>query len=309
MAEITLLEAAKHSQDKMERAVTRIIVESSPILEYIPMMGIDGPAYRYSQERSLGKIGYRRVGEKYVASSGIINPQFEPLIIIGGEVVIDRFEVKVMSNVLNLKSEKFRMKSRAAGIFYSEQFFEGDTSSDDASLDGIRRRIPTTSKQYLNAKTGGAALTLSMLDVLIDKVVGEDSMKVLWMSEAVRRQVTSLVRAQSGSGRIEYTQDAFGKQQMMYANVPIRVVKREDDNSTILGFDEDDGSTNLDTASIYCTRFGNDFLHGIQNGSLPSVDDFGELESAPQHMGRIEWYTGLVVKHPRSIARLGHLNA
>jgi len=37
VADITLLEAAKSSQDAIERSVAKIIVESSPILEYLPM--------------------------------------------------------------------------------------------------------------------------------------------------------------------------------------------------------------------------------------------------------------------------------
>jgi len=38
VADLTLLEAAKHSQDDIERSVTKIIVENSPILEKLPML-------------------------------------------------------------------------------------------------------------------------------------------------------------------------------------------------------------------------------------------------------------------------------
>ena len=62
MADITLLEAAKSSQDAIERSVAKIIVESSPILEYLPMRTINGPAYRYHREQSLGTVAFRGVG-------------------------------------------------------------------------------------------------------------------------------------------------------------------------------------------------------------------------------------------------------
>jgi len=227
---------------------------------------------------------------------------------MGGEVKVDNFEVEVMSNLLNLKAEKFRMKSRQAAIKFSETFFEGDTAVDPYAFDGIRKRL--TGNQKILAGTGGAALTLAMLDQLLDAVIGENGQKNLYMSPTLRRKVTALVRAQTGSSLITFTQDVFGRQQMAYAGAPIRIVRREDDGSTILDFDEDPGDAVSDTASVYCVREGTDFVHGIANKSLPGVKDFGEVEAGPYHLGRIEWYCGIVVKHPRAAARLyGVLNA
>ncbi len=302
MADITMLEAAKHSQDELERSVAKIIVEASPVLEYLPQKTINGPAFRYHRETSLGTVSWRGVGGTYTPDAGVINPLFEPLVILGGEVKVDNFEVKAMSNLLNLKAEKYRMKARQAGITFSETFFEGDTAVDPYQFDGLRKRL--TGNQKLLMGSGGATLTLAKIDELLDAVLGDGGDKVLWMSPTMRRKVTTLVRAVTGSGLINFTQDAFGKQQMAYAGTPIRVVRREDDGSSFFGYDEDPGDGVSDTASIYCTRMGVDYLHGIQSMSLPSVRDFGEVEAGPYHLGRIEWYIGLVLKHPRAAARL-----
>lgn len=305
MADVTLLEAAKHSQDEIERTVAKIIVEASPILEYLPMRTINGPAYRYHRETQLGTVAFRGVGGSYTPDAGVINPLFEPTVILGGEVTVDNYEVATMQNLLNLKAEKYRMKARQMGIQMTTTFFEGDTLVDNYSFDGLRKRL--TGNQAMDAGDGGAALTLALLDQLLDQVVGDNSQKVLFMCAEARRLVTTLVRAATGSGLVTFTQDAFGRQQMAYADCPIRVVRREDDGSTILDFDEDDavaGGGNLDTASIYCVRFGSDYVMGIQNMSLPSVKDFGETQAGPYHLGRIEWYCGMVVKHPRAAARL-----
>jgi len=302
MADITLLEAAKSSQDAIERSVAKIIVESSPILEYLPMRTINGPAYRYHREQSLGTVAFRGVGGTYTADAGVINPLFEPLVIMGGEVSIDNFEVEVMGNLLPIKSEKYRMKARQVGIKFSETFFEGDTATDAFAFDGLRKRLAGNQK-ILNA-SGGGAITLANLDALLDAVIGDNADKVLFMSPTVRRKVTSLVRAQTGSSLISFTQDAFGKQQMAYAGTPIRVVRREDDGSSILGYDEDPGDGTADCASVYAVKFGTDQVMGIQAKSLPSVKDFGEIQAAPKHLGRIEWFCGMCVKHPRGAARL-----
>jgi len=302
VADITMLEAAKHSQDDLERSVAKIIVEASPVLEYLPQKTITGPAFRYHREASLGTVSWRGVGGTYTPDAGVINPLFEPLVILGGEVKVDNFEVKAMSNLLNLKAEKYRMKARQAGITFSETFFEGDTAVDPYQFDGLRKRL--TGNQKIIMGSGGAQLTLALMDELLDAVLGDGGDKVLWMSPIMRRKVTTLVRAVTGSGLINFTQDAFGKQQMAYAGTPIRVVRREDDGSSFFLFDEDPGDGASDTASMYCTRMGVDYLHGIQSMSLPSVKDFGEVEAGPYHLGRIEWYTGLVLKHPRAAARL-----
>src|SRR3990172_6116501 len=176
MADITLLEAAKNSQDELERAVTKIIVETSPILEYLPMKTITGPAYRYHKERSLGTIAFRGVGGTYTPDSGVINPEFEPLVIMGGEVKIDNFEIATMSNIMDIKAEKYRMKARQAGIKFSETFFEGDTAIDNFAFDGLRKRL--AGNEVIAAGTNGAALTLAIFDQLLYTVVGDNSDKV-----------------------------------------------------------------------------------------------------------------------------------
>jgi len=204
MADITLLEAAKHSQDIIERSVTKIIVESSPVLEKLPMRTINGPAFRYHQEQSLGTVAYRGVGGTYTPDAGVINPLFESLVILGGEVAIDNFEVEVMQNLLNLKAEKYRMKARQVGIQFSETFFEGDTAVDAFAFDGIRKRLAGNQK-IDQGSADGQPLTLAKLDELLDAVVGDNSDKVLYMNVTMRRKITSLVRAQTGSSLINFT--------------------------------------------------------------------------------------------------------
>lgn len=316
MAAVTLLEAAKHHQDTLERTVTKIIVENSPILQDLPMKSITGNAYRYNRESFLGLISFRGVGGTYTPSSGIINPQMEGLTIMGGEVELDRFEIKTSSNLISLKAEKFQMKARAAGIKFSETFFEGDSAVDPYSFDGIRKRLVGSQHIYIgadgavNGTNGGGQLTLGFLDRLLARVVGPNSQKRLYMNRDMSLYVTHLQRIQTGSSQVSTTRDAFGNQTEAYAGAQIMIVEREDDGSTILGFDEYDAgsSGNLDTCSIYCCRFGEQYLHGIQNGGMPGVDDFGELQGRPAEMGRLEWYVGLVAKHPRCMARLSRVN-
>lgn len=310
MADITMLEAAAYSENKRERAIAKQIVEESPILEYAPIHTIQGVAYKYGREEGLGTVGYRAVGGSWTANSGIIRHEVETLAIVGGEVFVDNYEIQAGGGNAGLpavKAHKFQMKARAMGLFMSQEFFEGDKSVDLDGMDGLRRRL--TSSQLINAGNNGATLTLDMLDQLIDAVAGGPD--ALFMNKTLRRKVTALVRAQTGTARIEYTQDSFGRQQHQYAGIPIRVIERQDDASTFLEFNEDDadaGGGNLDTASIYAVKFGMDAVHLIASGGVPSVQDRGEIDARPGHLGRIEWFAGLAIEHPRAAARLYHVN-
>jgi hypothetical protein len=306
---MTMLEASKLSQDVVERAISKIIVEKSPMLEVIPQKGINGGTYRYNLEGSLGTVAFRGVNAGYTPNNGVINPQFESLVILGGEVKIDKYIVEVQSNMVDAKKQYYGMKARAFGIYYSEQFVEGDTAVNPYGFDGIRKRA--AGNQLLAQTAGGVTLTLDMLDLLLDAVVGENSEKMLIMNKTMRRKVTSLSRVGGAGQQIVYKSDdlmGYNRQLAYYADAPIRVIERDDDASTYLGFDEDDGLGNLDTTSIYCFRPGMEYLHGIMHGSLPTVEDFPPAQPGPFHIGRIEGYMGIVWKHPRSAARLTRIN-
>lgn len=302
----TLLESVKDGDDVRRVAVIKTITEASPILRFIPFTEIKGNSYSYDIEKSLPTVAFRGVREGYTPNEGVIETVTERLTIIGGEVKVDNFEVNTMGNIRDIKRRQFDMKARAMGIAFSETFFEGDSTIDRKQFDGIRKRI--SSDQTVNAATGGATLTLDMLDELIDKVVG-DGDKHLFMNKTLRRKVTSLARAAGESVLVWQGADQLGRQVMTYNNVPIHVIERDDNEDTLLDFDEDDGSANLDTASIYCVRFGDEYVGGLRGaGSSLTVKDFGELEASPEHMGRIEAYWTICMKHPRSAARLVHIN-
>src|SRR4030095_393817 len=249
------------------------------------MKTINSSAYRYMIEAALPNVAFRGVNSTWTRSAGVINPQAEFLSIMGGEITIDNFQINTEGNIYDLKAKQYELFSRAMAINFSQTFFEGDTTLDANAFDGLRRRL--TGNQLMLAGANGAQLTLAFLDQLIDTVIGDSEGKYMFMNKNLRRAVTALARAQTGTDTISYTQDAFGGQNTSYAGVPIYVVERSDDASTILDFDETAGSSNI-TASVYVTRFGNeDFVFGIQgSGGDLQVKDFGEIRSEERRVGK-----------------------
>lgn len=299
----TIDELGKYAEPTIVKATLKTIKEEVPFMDKIPFEFANGGSYTYYRETFLGTAQLRKVGASYTAMVPAVQPFTERLKIIGGEVKLDNFEVAAGRSRTDMKQEKFQMAARAVGIKFSELFLEGDESSNLDEFNGLKPRL-TGDQKILNA-TGGGALTLSKLDQLIDAVVGDAD--ALIMNRTLQRKILSLVRDASGGNLIMENRDDLGRRYWLYAGVPLWVVERQDDASTYLAFDEDPGDGTSDTASIYCVRFGPDYVHGLVLGDKKrpmDVKDFGEIQSAPQHLGRIEWYVGLAMKHPRAAARL-----
>jgi hypothetical protein len=72
---LTLLEAAKLTQDPLKRGVIEIFPRTSAVLERLPFFNVDGMAYKYNIEETLPGIGFRGINEDYDESTGIVNPR------------------------------------------------------------------------------------------------------------------------------------------------------------------------------------------------------------------------------------------
>jgi hypothetical protein len=294
---LTLVEAAKLSQDTLQRGVIETFARTSSVLELLPFMDIAGNAYAYNVEGALPGIGFRDVNEGYTESTGVINPASERLYIAGGDVDVDRFIIQTRSNINDVRAIHTEMKAKALALAITNQFFNGDQAVDPKGFDGLKKRL--TGKQVIEAGTDGAPLTITMLDELIDAVEGEPD--VIFCSKAMRREIKKVLQNHNGYSESSY--DAFGRPVMTYGGIPIRVVETDQAGNEILGFNETQGTAN-NTASIYAVKFGPEqYVSGLQNGGV-SVRDLGELADKPVFRTRIEWYVGMAVFHPRAAARL-----
>lgn len=301
---LTMIEAAKLMNNPLQTGVIEIFAANNPVLERLPFVDIQGNAYKYNREGTLPGIAFRGINESYTESTGVINPQTETLTICGGDSDYDVALVKMGSGSNDLRAAHDAMKSKALTLTWLKTFFDGDSGTNPREFDGVNVRLDgTTQEVKASASAGGATLTLDKVDELIDAIQGTPDL--LLMNAKTRRKVNNLVRAAGQAS--EVVNDQFGRRIDAYAGIPIGVVGDDSEGNAILGFDEDDGSSNLDTTSIYAVRFGLDGLHGIQTEAM-SVRDLGELDSKPALRTRIEWYSGFVVKHPKAVARLKWIN-
>lgn len=307
---LTLSDMAIQSSDPFEAGVMERFALTSDLAKVMTWKKISGDSYRYRVEELLPGIEWRRVNQAYAESTGVISPRVEYIGILGGEFFVDRALKRMQrrnGDAVDLIVEQANMKSRALARELERAFFEGDDLVDPDELIGLRRRL--TGNQVILAGTGGAVLTLSMVDTLIDAVAKSMGQVHLFMPKNVRRKLTDLVNAAGGSVRIQYTDiNDVGKQISRYDGYPIHVVEDDWDTSTILDA-EDPGDGTADTYSVYAVTFGDDAVTALVNGDEPTVVDCyqvtKETESGPPgEKWRVEIYPGMAIKHPRAAARL-----
>lgn len=296
---LTLLEAAKlESGDVLRSAIIELYAGSSSILSALPFQSITGNALKYNREEALPGVGFRGVNEAYTASTGVLNPLTEALVIAGGDLDVDKFILDTMGN--NQRSTHEAMKVRALSLAWTRKFIKGDNQSDPREFDGLQVR--TTGSQVISAGTtaNGAALSLAVLDQAIDQTLDPTH---LIMNKTMARRLSAAARLSTVGGYITYDLDSFGRRAMQYNGLPILTVDLDHTGTAILGFTEAADSGTATATSIYVVSMGDGMLTGLQNGTI-SVRDLGELQTAPVFRTRVEWYNGIAVFHGRAVTRL-----
>lgn len=295
---LTITEWAKLNPTPLQSGVVEIFAAENPVLALLPFQNIAGNAYTYNIEDTLPGIAFRSFNEGYTESTGVINPNTETLTIIGGDSDFDVAQIAMGTGTNDTRAVHDAMKAKALTLAWLKTFFAGDTAVDAKSFDGLKKRL--TGGQVLSAGTNGAALSLSMLDELTDAINGSPS--AIFAPKAIIRAYRGLLRASGGISPAEIMIPNFGRPVISHNGVPILPIEDGADGSPILDFNETQG-TDSTTCSLYAVKFGADALHGIQTAPI-SVRDLGEIETKPAFRTRIEWYSGLVLKHPKCAARI-----
>lgn len=291
---LTQTEWAALNHDPLQSGVVEIFASTNPIMQYMPFANIAGAAYVYNREETLPGIAFRGIGESYTESTGVINPLSEPLRIVGGDLDIDAALIAWSTGANDTRAIHDAMKVKALSLTHLKTVFDGNATTNPKEFDGLNVRL--TGSQVISAGTNGAALTLGMLDDLVDSVAGAPSL--LLMNKKMRQQIRQIAR---GVG-LTIAKDDLGREVDMYYGVPFAIIEDDATGADILGFDETQGSSNV-TTSIYAVKFGAGAMFGAQTAPI-SVRDLGELDAKPAFRTRVEHYSTIVLEHPKCAARL-----
>ena len=290
---LTKSEAAKLSNDLLLRGVIETIVKESALLTFLPFMEVTGTAVTYNREATMPAATFYDVGDTWTEATPTVTQITTALKILGGDADVDNFLQATYADTNDIEAEVIASRAKAVAHKFSDTFFNGDAAIDTKSFDGIHKIIPAGQSMVTGAN--GAALTLPLLDTLID-LVQPGKPEILLMSKRTRRKLKDLRRA--GGNVLETTVNAFGQQVETYDGIPIVV---DDFISNI----QTQGSSGAVTSSIYALRFGQSVgVMGLEHGGI-TIEQIGELETKDATRSRIKWYTGLALFSDLGAAKLG----
>lgn len=310
---LTLLEASKSGGDTLKAGVVETIIMESPEIELLPWMSFEGNALKHQTEGTLPDVQFRSVNEGYTRSWGGDEEHFWGVAILGGEVFIDNYLMKVTANQANLKAKSWAKLSKSNAMRFGHEFWNG--TGANKGFKGMKNLIAEGwGISYANSTTG-ATVNLDKLDEAHDQFRNQGGPDAIMANRTVRRQITKAARSSvTGISLIDVGSDVFGRQVTTWNDIPIRITGDvRDGNGAVaaaLPFNEDPGDGVSDCSSLYFVKFGEDDVTGLLGlGGSFEVKDFGEQQSAPGHMGRLEWYPGIAIFNQYSVVRLTGITA
>ncbi len=297
---LSLVQAANLTNDVFVQGVAQAIVTECPLLEKLPFVDLNGSQLVWNEESTLGSptTYWYAVGDTWNEASFTPSQKTVKLTILGGDADVDDFIARTYRNPNDLAALTIEEKAKAVGLQFNSAMIMGDSAATTNQFDGLKKLLGTGTQRIV-AGASGAALTLDMLDQLID-AVKPGKPDVLVMSRRSRRKLKALWRA---SGASYEMMEAFGQRVFAYDGVPILI----DDNIPDTEGNET-GITGSNLSSIYAIQFGmKRGLVGVTNGGLV-VERVGALETKNATRFRIKWYCGVALTRSIGAARLAGVN-
>lgn len=312
---VTLAQAAVLSENDLQRGVIETFRVSSPILDRIPLLGINGNAYAYNEEATLPGVEFRAVNAAYAESTGTFTQRTESLVILGGDADVDRFIVQTRGNVNDQRAAQTALKSKSLAFKWQDTFINGDVAVDANSYDGLKKRL--TGTQVMAAGTNGLAVIgaddaarhtfLDKLDALSALIPGGPD--AFYMNNLILGKVRSSIRRLT-IGTTD--KDDIGRLVDFYNGIPLYDIGDKADGTLIIPQTETQGTAAGTTSSIYAVKFsGNESENGVvalDNGGI-DVRDLGEQDVKPVLRTRIEWFNGFATFGKGAARLTGVLNA
>ena len=290
------VEAEKLSRSELSRGVIEEIITKDSVFNLLPFMQVNGKAYVYNREATISEGDFLDPNDVVNEGAATFAEITTKLRILAGDVDVDKFLMETMGDTNDQLAVQIALKAKALGRKFQRTLILGDNTGSPKEFDGISKLV--TAGQTLSAGTNGAAMTLSMLDQLLDQVPnGADA---IFMRSGTIRAYKDLLRTVGGGTDAAMLQlRNFSAPILCHSGVPILV------NDYLTGV-EVQGSSSVCT-SVYAVRMNElDGLHGLYGGSSAGirVEDVGTVQNKDAWRIRLKWYAGLALKSTQSLARL-----
>lgn len=294
------VEAEKLSNNDLVAGVIEEIIDKEDLFAVLPFVKTDGKAYVYNRENTISEGAFIDPNEAVTEEASTFTEVTTKLRILAGDVDVDKFLAATMGDVNSQKAIQIAMKAKGLARKFRRTLAIGDSGTNAKEFDGLSKLV--AAGQEIVAGANGAALTLSMLDELLDAVPnGADA---IFMRSGTIRAYRDLLRTVSGGTDSAMMQLAnFGRPILTHNGIPILV-------NDFLPGNEVQG-TETAACSIYAARLNEvDGLHAIYGGDSAGIviEDIGTVQNKDATRTRLKWYVGTALKSTKSLARLKGIN-
>ena len=291
-------EAEKLSNNQLISGVIDQIIERDDLMAILPFTQVNGKAYVYNRENTLGSADWLDPNDAVNESAASFTEVVAKLRILAGDVDVDKFLQSTMGDTNDQMAIQIAKKAKAVARAFHQTLATGDSSVNAKQFDGLpTMAVAAGGTQTVSAGTNGNALTLTMLDELVDSVPnGPD---VIVMRRGTIRAFRALLRATYGTDAVMQQLENFGRPMLTHNGIPVIM-------NEFLSPTETQGSSSA-TTSVYALRLNElDGLHGLYGGGNAGivVENIGTVQNKDATRIRLKWYTGLALKSTRSIGRL-----
>ncbi|MFT4064280.1 major capsid protein [Paraburkholderia sp.] len=286
------------SNNQLVAGVIDEIIDRDDLFSVLPFVGVNGKAYVYNREDTLAGADFLDPNDTVNESASTVQEVVTRLRILAGDVDVDKFLQTTESDTNDQMAIQIAKKAKGVARVFHQTLATGDSTVNTKSFDGLPVLAQQAGgTQTINAGANGGALTLTMLDELLDAV--PNGADVLVMRRGTIRAFRGLLRATYGTDAVMQQLENFGRPMLTHNGVPIIM-------NEFLGANESLG-TGANLCSVYALRLNElDGLHGIYGGGDAGivVENIGTVQNKDATRIRLKWYTGLALKSTRSIARL-----
>ena len=299
-------EAEHLSNNQLIAGVIDEIIERDDLFAIMPFLGVNGKAYVYNRETTMGSADFLDPNDPVNESSATFTEVVAKLRILAGDVDVDKFLASTMGDTNDQMAVQIAKKAKAVARMFHQTLATGNSTTNPKAFDGLRvlsdqaQSFAATAggSQLVSAGTNGSALTLSMLDELCDSV--PNGADVIVMRRGTIRAFRALLRATYGTDAVMQQLENFGRPMLTHNGIPVIMNEFLPGNET--------QGTSSSTTSVYALRVNElDGLHGLYGGDNAGlvVENVGTVQNKDATRIRLKWYTSIALKSTRSIARLG----
>jgi hypothetical protein len=306
-------EAEKLSANQLVSGVIDEIIERDDLFSVLPFMGVNGKAYVYNRETTMGSADWLDPNDGVNESAATFTEIVAKLRILAGDVDVDKFLQSAMGDTNDQMAIQIAKKAKAVAREFHKTLATGNATANPKQFDGLPKlavdaqafAATVGGSQYVSASAGtGGALTLTMLDELCDAV--PNGADVLVMRRGTIRAFRALLRATYGTDAVMQQLENFGRPMLTHNGIPI-IMNEFLAGTELMASGLVTAQTGGLTTSVYALRMNEmDGLHGLYGGDNAGivVENIGTVQNKDATRIRLKWYTGLALKSTRSIARL-----